>query len=250
MPLRKRKLNKNEALKFGSENAKLEFASAVTKTFRIPSGYTCPGAVSCLSRFNQETNKVEDGRHADHRCYSTSAEAAFPSVRKLAHGNFQKLMAAGGTQGMAELILSSLPKAGYTIRIHEGGDFFSEAYFLAWCAVAEEDSGRTFYAYTKSLAMWVRNLDRVPSNLVITASRGGRWDDLIEYHGLKNERTIAHPEEAEILGLPVDHNDDLARDPDVPAFALLIHNTQPKGSEMAEARARMRQEGVEHSYSR
>lgn len=152
---------------------------------------------------------------------------------------------------MALLIRQSLPPYFYNIvRIHVGGDFFNENYFHAWCDVARQEPDRLFYTYTKSLPFWVQNRSKVPDNLVLTASRGGKFDDLILPHGLKNERVIGHPEEADMLGLEIDHNDNLARDPDVWAFALLIHGVQPAGSMPSKAQKRMRLENITYSYSR
>jgi hypothetical protein len=59
----------------------------------------------------------------------------------------------------------------------------------------------------------------VPSNLILTASYGGREDHLIEEHNLKNVKVYARPEDVP-NDRPIDTNDDWARKP-VVNFALL-----------------------------
>ena len=120
-------------LSFGKGNAKLGEEIA---TFSIPAGWTCPGASQCLARANRETGVIQDGSNQAFRCFAASAEAAFPSVRKSRWNNFEKLKGLS-TEQMVALIVGSLPKAK-TVRIHVSGDFFSEAYFLAWLEVAIE----------------------------------------------------------------------------------------------------------------
>ena len=60
-----------------------------------------------------------------------------------------------------------------------------------WIEIAKENPTVEFWAYTKSLKYWVNRLNEIPNNLVLTASQGGRNDELIEKHGLKN--VIVYP---------------------------------------------------------
>jgi Gene product 88 len=46
---------------------------------------------------------------------------------------------------MAALILNSLPADAKLVRLHVSGDFFSDAYFLAWMDVAKATPGTVFY---------------------------------------------------------------------------------------------------------
>jgi len=58
--------------------------------------------------------------------------------------------------------------------------------------------------------------------------------------------------EAEAGVLPIDHDDSHAACPSLRGddFALLLHGTQPKGTEAAEALKALRKSGTKHSYSR
>lgn len=122
------------SLTFGNGNAKLPQGIF---TFSLPAGYTCPGSSACLAFANRETGKITDGSEQQFRCFAASGEALFPNVRKARWANYEALQAAGDRAGMASLILASLSTFAGIVRIHVSGDFFSPAYFLAWCDVAK-----------------------------------------------------------------------------------------------------------------
>ena len=139
---------------------------------------------------------------------------------------------------MASLIANCLPLS-IRIRIHSSGDFFSQDYFDAWIVVPRAHPERTFYAYTKALPFWIKRLSNIPANLKLTASFGGTHDALIQVHGLKSCRVVGSTEEAERLGLDLD-NDDSHAWGDKGDFALLVHGTQPAGTPMAKAWAKVK----------
>jgi hypothetical protein len=143
----------------------------------------------------------------------------------------------------------SIPKDAGIVRIHVAGDFFNQNYLRAWIQLAYETPDVLFYAYTKSLKYWDALKSEVPENLVLTASYGGRDDWMIDYAGFRSAKVVFSEEQAEELDLIIDHDDSHAanptwRDED---FALLIHGTQPKGSEAAVALRALKGKG---SYSR
>ena len=84
-----------------------------------------------------------------------------------------------------------------------------------------------FYSYSKSLHLFKQFA--LPENLVLTASRGGKHDDLIDLHGWKEALVVYSEEEAAERGLEIDHDDTHAAFGEE-NFALLIHGTQPAGS--------------------
>jgi len=116
---------------------------------------------------------------------------------------------------------------------------FNFKYLLAWIKTAERNPDTLFYAYTKSLVFWIRAMESlgIPSNLVMTASRGGRLDDLITNHQLRESVVVFSEKEAEEKNLVIDYDDSHAARPDLSgdSFALLIHGVQKKGSEAANA---------------
>lgn len=59
-------------------------------------------------------------------------------------------------------------------RIHESGDFYSDRYMRAWFHVAARFPAITFFTYTKSFAMYERNMNEKPDNFEVRASV---WSD-------------------------------------------------------------------------
>jgi hypothetical protein len=69
-------------------------------------------------------------------------------------------------------------------------------------------------------------MDKVLRNFVLTASFGGRYDNLIEQHKLKYAKVVYSVEQAKELNLAIDHDDTHAYLTNE-SFALLLHGTQP-----------------------
>ena len=220
-------------LKFGDPNAKLKKMirkmGLTLKTFTLPAGHTCPAAKDCLSKADRVTGKVTDGPDTEFRCFMASAEARSPSLRKLVWHNLGlvKDSLVDGVDACADLICQSLPKKFDIMRVHVGGDYFSKKYLQAWITVATRNPDKIFYSYSKSLHFF--SDVALPQNLVLTASRGGKHDDLIDLHGWKEALVVYSEQEAIDKGLEIDHDDTHAAF-GYNNFALLIHGTQPKGS--------------------
>jgi hypothetical protein len=234
-----------DKLKFGDPNAKLKKmikkVGLVLKTFTLPAGHTCPAAKDCFSRADRETGKVTDGPDTVFRCFMASAEARSPSLRKLVWHNLElikealKRDAQAGFENMphtSQLINKSLPKKFDIMRVHVGGDYFNKEYLQAWIEVAKLNPDKVFYSYSKSLHLFKQFA--LPENLVLTASRGGKHDDLIDLHGWKEALVVYSEEEAAERGLEIDHDDTHAAFGE-DNFALLIHGTQPAGSMASQA---------------
>jgi hypothetical protein len=227
-----------ELLKLNRGNAKL---GKEIYTFNLPAGYSCPGARECLSRAGRASGTIQDGLETKFRCFSASDEARLPNVRAQRWHNFD-LLKHKSTSQMVELIQASLPKKAKLIRIHVSGDFFNPQYFDAWLEVAKNNPTIIFYAYTKSLHLWVGRKDDIPSNLKLNASRGGIHDWMIDTYGLKSAEVVFSEEDADTKGLPIDHDDTHAYQSDK-SFALLIHGTQPAGSEASKALRALKKKG-------
>jgi hypothetical protein len=227
-----------DKLTFGHGNAKLDEA---IYTFSLPAGWTCPFAEACLSRADRVTGRIWDGEKTEFRCHEASAER-HTSVRKSRWRNLE-LLKGKCKDVMVELILFSLSVYAGIVRIHVSGDFFSQLYFDAWMEVARRRPHTRFYAYTKALPFWVRRLGQLPSNVSLTASLGGTHDHLVWEFGLKYAKVVYSKAEAQLEGLPIDHDDSHAIDPQGGPFALLLHGTQPMGSEASKAVYRLRSEG-------
>ena len=252
-------------LKFSKANAKTqalandaelaEYLQGNRKIYSLDllSGWSCPHAKDCLSKAIVQDNgkrKIKDGKDTQFRCFSASQEVQYTNVYNSRKHNFD-LLRNLHFEDMVELISGSLPKNAGIVRIHVAGDFFSQQYLDAWYIVALRNPKILFYAYTKSLRFWVGGVTEMPilHNFVLTASYGGRDDHMIDEFNLRSAKVVFSEAEAAELGLEIDHDDSHAAKPSLrdQSFALLIHGTQPAGSEASTALKKLKGKG---SYSR
>ena len=256
-------------LKFSEANAKTkklykvealsEWLTNKRKIYSLDllSGYSCPYANECLSKATPTGEisdagnprlKIVDGKNTKFRCFSASQEVKNPNVYKLRKHNYDMLRQSNN---MDLLLMDSMPEDTGIVRIHVAGDFFNAEYMWAWWLAASENPDKLFYAYTKSLRYWIDIVNEMPilDNFILTASYGGRSDHQIDELGFRSAKVVFSEAEAEALGLEIDHDDSHAA---IPAlrnqdFALLIHGTQPKGSDASKALSALKGKG---SYSR
>ena len=224
-------MNNTPILKFGSGNAKLSTAIA---TFSLPAGHSCPFAKECLSKADKITGKIIDGKHCKFRCFAASQEALYPSVRKARWHNLDVIKNAGSVEKITRLIQTALPSGFAYVRTHVSGDFFNEKYFMAWLNIALNNPLVTFYGYTKATPFLVEFRKYIPRNFRFTASKGGTCDSLIGKHKLRSAEVVFSVKEAEKKGLEIDHDDSHAITAEK-SFALLLHGTQPAGTEAGAA---------------
>ena len=215
-----------------------------TAIFNIPAGHTCLFAKLCRSNANRETGKITDGPHTEFRCYATLPENLFKNVRESRWRNFELLKQAKTVIGMANLIESSIigKENIKLVRMHSSGDFFSQSYFDAWLLFAQQHSELTVYGYTKALPFWIKRLNSIPANMKLVASRGGTHDVLIDALGLRSVKVVFSEEEAKKLGLELDHDDCLCWK-GTGDFGILLHSTQPAGSEAGRAWYKISKQG-------
>jgi len=243
---------KTQALKNDSELADYLTDNRKIYSLDLLSGYSCPYAEKCLSKAVVQPDgkrKIKDGKKTEFRCFSASQEVQYTNVYNSRKHNFD-LLRNLRYNDMYELINSSLPKNAGIVRIHVAGDFFNDEYMHAWYTVALNNPRTLFYAYTKSLRFWLSvNEFPILHNFVLTASYGGRDDHMIDQFNLRSAKVVFSEAEAEELGLAIDHDDSHAAKPSLRdnSFALLIHGTQPAGSEASTALKKLKGKG---SYSR
>lgn len=239
-------------LKFSTGNGKLKNRLI----FNIPAGYACPHAGVCKTMADRVTGKIHDlpqftGTEADeYRCFAAMAETR-PAVREARWHNWdllREVMYMGTDQSMLihdliDLSLMVQPEKDL-VRVHESGDFWTENYMRAWFMVAASRPHQKFYAFTKSLGMWLNLKDIIPSNFYLTASQGGTLDYLIPKYPEVFQRVayvVYTEKEAAERGLEIDHDDSHCLG-DKP-FALLVHGSQRAGSEAMQAITQRKKEG-------
>lgn len=254
-------------LKFSAANAKIRDLAEVAGvkpylankrkvySFDLLSGHNCPYAKDCLSKAVEtpEGRRIEDGKHTQFRCFSASQEVLFTNLYNLRKANTEILTvsARDGYLVGATALLAAIPRNAGVIRVHVGGDFNTSVYLQTWLEVAKRRPDLLIYAYTKSLPFVVKHqrlIDSLP-NFVITASYGGKRDELIEKHNMRFAVVVKSEAEAAELGLPIDHDDSHAADPTMKgvSFALLVHGPQKAGSDWGKAMKALRGVG---SYKR
>ena len=224
-------------LTISSNNAKLDHPY-----LSLPAGYTCPFADICKTLTPRDRSRIDNKMVQDYgeiRCYAAGEEARSPNAQEARWKN-KDLLDQFDEKGKVDLILRSLAYYEQThgkitlFRVHESGDFYSLEYFDAWLAVANARPDILFYAYTKSLPFWIIRIKDIPDNFKLVASVGGKRDELITKHNLRNAVIVNSPEEAKNLRLPIDIDDTLAHNYDG-NFALLIHGSQKAGTDKSKA---------------
>ena len=237
------------SLKITFENAKLKGIWH----YSLPSGYTCPGAKCCKTFADRETGKITDAQTPvdgmSFRCYAAMDEGRLPNVRKPRWENFDLLKSLKTTAQKVKLIVKSIKETGLirggTLRVHIGGDYYSQSYFDAWMKASSFFPNIVFYSYTKSLKFllsYVKKNGGLPDNFVFTCSRGGKYDNLIPSTMTKSARVFFSQEEAKALDLDIDYTDDFAisgKDD----FALVIHGSQPAGTSASKALQVLKKKG-------
>ena len=185
-----------------------KYYTGIVYEWNLPTGTTCPFALECKVTVDRNTGKF-DVKKGQYRCYAASPER-FPGVREHRWKNFEYVKNGN---------IPTIPKDCKAIRIHASGDFFNQMYFDMWIDIANNNPNIEIWAYTKSLQYWVNRINDIPNNLILTASYGGRQDNLIEEYNLKNvivyKSSLLVPNNR-----PIDNNDDWARKPNI-NFALL-----------------------------
>jgi hypothetical protein len=123
---------------------------------------------------------------------------------------------------------------------------------MAWLDIARGFPQIRFYFYTKALPFIQRYVYSHPEgvalshgilapNVRITASYGGTHDHLIPELKVRYAKVILREEDAG--GLPIDRDDSHAA-LSGGSFALLIHATQPRGTDAAKAWDKLRRAGM------
>lgn len=188
----------------------------VVYEWNLPTGSTCPFALECKVTVDRYTGKFDIYR-GQYKCYAAGPER-FPAVREHRWRNFEHTKNGGKP---------ILPNGCKAVRIHASGDFYNQSYFDMWIDIANENPNVEFWAYTKSLNYWIKRINDIPNNFVLTASRGGRLDNLIDEYRLKNV-TIFKSKLDVPLWMPIDTNDDYARMPNI-NFALIDNYAKETG---------------------
>lgn len=143
--------NEGQKISLSAGNKKLPYNTLI---FNILSELTCPFKTSfCASK-----------------CYAKKAERLYPSVRASRKNNLkrsQNVNFKDDVFSMVSAINEKMPNLITHFRIHESGDFYSQAYFDQWQSIARLFPKIQFYAYTKSFFL---NFEKKADNMILIAS--------------------------------------------------------------------------------
>jgi hypothetical protein len=100
-------------------------------TFSLPAEESCPGESEVCGEV----------------CYAKSGFYRMPSVKI----SESRAMAVSKTPGFTKMVSDFIKRFGIKlVRIHASGDFYSPGYVRKWHSIISQNSGTTFYAYTRS----------------------------------------------------------------------------------------------------
>lgn len=134
---------------------------------RLPDGRTyntCPQAGVCAKA-----------------CYALNGTYRFPAVKAAHQRNLLLVLdhLADWEVQMTEE-LAHKRHAGGWVRIHDAGDFFSDAYLAAWLRIMRARPEVNFYAYTKEVLRFRQMVEPdPPANFRWVYSYGGQQDELL-----------------------------------------------------------------------
>lgn len=134
--------------------------------FRLNDGFkTCPNAGACALV-----------------CYALQGRYIMASVAKPRDHNIAWLRSHSMDDFVKVMVedIGNLHPMWTRIRVHDSGDFYSEAYLEAWLAIARACPSMKFYAYTKMVSMTAAKRGDIPDNFTIVQSVGGKEDRLID----------------------------------------------------------------------
>jgi len=122
--------------------------------FSLMSGITCKSGVQC-SKY----------------CYAKKAEIQYKAVRDTRTTNF-KLSKLNDFSRNMTIKLRNI--GNDVVRLHEGGDFYSQGYIKKWFKIINNLPNKTFYCYTKRNDLFTKDvLKNKPSNLKLIYSVDG-----------------------------------------------------------------------------
>lgn len=132
-------------------------------------------------------------------------------------------------KNLVKLIQQSLPKDADIIRIHSSGDFFNAAYLDAWIQVAQRNPDIIIYGYTKRLDLLKTRWQKLPENMYLVLSLGGKHDHLASQISLPTVKVIDSKDKFDGPVFDIDELSEMHILNGGGDFAIMIHGIQPKG---------------------
>jgi hypothetical protein len=167
---------------------------------------TCPSALACKGV-----------------CYGKQGRYVMPNVANARSHNIGETLSPTFVDSASSDLTHYASKGYNVVRVHDVGDFYSQAYLDSWYAIARKLPNMTFYAYTKSL-----NLDlwtNKPSNFQLVQSLGGVYDKILDY-SLPHSRIFSSEEGVRAAGYVDGSDSDIPAIEGITNIALVYHGTR------------------------
>jgi protein gp88 len=195
-------------LKWSTGNEKLKKLDTISfnlPAFKSADGFkVCPQAGACATV-----------------CYARQGRYIMPTVA--AAREYNLAMVRRSIPQFVRLALADLANIRHRIvRIHDSGDFFSQAYLDAWFSLARAFPAKRFYAYTKSLHL---DWSRCPENFQRIQSMGGLMDGAID-RSQSHSRIFASVADRKRAGYVDGNENDQPAIDGVRRIGLVYHGTR------------------------
>lgn len=116
-------------------------------------------------------------------CYARSGSYRFSNVLERHERNLAYIL--DDLPGFTAQMISEIgrKRGPVIVRVHDAGDFFSDAYLTAWLTIMAACPDARFYAYTKEVDRFRRLIEPAPpANFKWVYSYGGRQDRQLDEH--------------------------------------------------------------------
>ena len=166
-------LTQNSKLKKTSkELGKRVFNFGMTAWKTAHGDIVCPYAKDCVV-----TKTLDDGKGIQYKCYAQMGMYNFPNVKKAYLWRLEQ----SKTDEFVDMVINEIRRKRVEyIRIHDSGDFYNRTYVNKWLKIMELCPDVRFYAYTKSVPLFIRRMDELPSNFDVIFSDGSTHEHLVD----------------------------------------------------------------------
>ena len=166
-------LTQNSKLKKTSkELGKRVFNFGMTAWKTAHGDIVCPYAKDCVL-----TKTLDDGKVIQYKCYAQMGMYNFPNVKKAYLWRLEQYK----TDEFVDMVINEIRRKRVEyLRIHDSGDFYDRTYVNKWLKIMELFPDVRFYAYTKSVPLFIRRMDELPSNFDVIFSEGSTHEHLVD----------------------------------------------------------------------